>query len=134
VILDSGAKMSKAEIVSGWVSRKRRLLLTLSQLFMIAFFGLLPFVVPVQGQTTRERKVVARVEPDYPDTLKRLYIGGVVRVQVEVEPSGTVKSTSLLGGNPVLGQSAMKAIKQWKFVPASTVETLTVRYEFDPHR
>ena len=126
--------MSKAEVVSGRVSRERRFLLRLSQLLMIVFLCVMPFVPQMQAQITRERKVVTRVEPEYPDTLKRLYIGGVVRVQVEIEANGTVKTTSLLGGNPVLGQSAMKAIKQWKFVPAASGETLTVRFEFDPHR
>ncbi|HEV2469045.1 MAG TPA: energy transducer TonB [Candidatus Sulfotelmatobacter sp.] len=81
-----------------------------------------------------ERRVVSRVDPDYPDALKRLYIGGVVRVEVQVAPSGAVKNTKLLGGSPILGQSTMKAIKQWKYAPASTETTLTVKVEFDPHR
>jgi periplasmic protein TonB len=81
-----------------------------------------------------ERKVIKRVDPDYPDALKRLYIGGVVRVEVQVAPNGTVKSTKLLGGSPILGQSTMKAIMQWKYAPAATETTLTLKVEFDPHR
>jgi TonB family protein len=85
-------------------------------------------------QSSSERKVISRVEPEYPDALKRLYIGGVVRVEVQVAPNGTVKSTKLLGGSPILGQSTMKAVKQWKYAPAAAEETLTVKLEFDPHR
>jgi protein TonB len=85
-------------------------------------------------QETSARKVLSRVEPEYPDTLKRLYIGGVVRVEVLVAPNGTVKSTRLLGGSPILGQSTMKALKQWKYAPAAADEVLTVKVEFDPHR
>ena len=81
-----------------------------------------------------ERKVLSRVDPDYPVALKKLYIGGVVRVEVVVSASGSVRSLKLLGGSPILGQSSMKAIKQWKYVPAPTDETLTVKIEFDPHR
>jgi len=81
-----------------------------------------------------ERRVLARVEPDYPETLKRLYIGGVVRVEAVVTAGGTVESTQLVGGNPILGQSAMKAIKQWKYVQGNAKEKLLVRLEFDPHR
>lgn len=81
-----------------------------------------------------DRKLVTRVEPDYPDALKKLYIGGVVRVEVQVAPNGTVKNIKLLGGNPILGQSTMKAVKSWKYVPAAADETLTVKVEFDPHR
>lgn len=81
-----------------------------------------------------DRKVLSRVDPDYPDALKKLYIGGVVRVEVEVSANGTVKNTKLLGGSPILGQSTMKAIKQWKYAPSVADETLTVRVEFDPHK
>ncbi len=126
--------MLRSEIRSSQLSRERRFLLKLSQLFMIVLFSALPFLAQIQEQTTRERKLISRVEPEYPDTLKRLYIGGVVRVEVEVEPNGAVKSTKLLGGSPILGQSTMKAIKQWKYVPAASPETLTVKFEFDPHR
>jgi TonB family protein len=55
-------------------------------------------------------------------------------VEVEVEPNGVVKSTKLLGGSPILGQSTMKAIKQWRYAPAASDETLIVKFEFDPHR
>ena len=81
-----------------------------------------------------ERKVLSRVDPDYPVALQKLYIGGVVRVEVVVAPSGSVRSLKLLGGSPILGQSSMKAIKQWKYAPAAADETLTVKIEFDPHR
>ena len=81
-----------------------------------------------------ERKIVTRVEAEYPETLKRLYIGGVVRVEVVVGPNGAVQTTELLGGNPILGQSAMKAIKQWKYASGAAKEKLIVQLEFDPHR
>src|SRR5215467_15028580 len=81
-----------------------------------------------------ERTVISRVEPDYPDQLKKLYIGGVVRVEVQVAPNGTVRNVKLLGGNPILGQSTMKAVKMWKYAPAAAEETITVKWEFDPHK
>jgi len=87
-----------------------------------------------QGASTVERKIVSRVEPEYPETLKRLYIGGIVRVEAVVSPKGAVESTQLLGGSPILGQSAMKAIKQWKYAPSGNREKVLVQVEFDPHR
>lgn len=83
---------------------------------------------------TSDRKVLTRIEPEYPETLKRLLIGGTVRLQVTVEASGKVEHAELLGGNPILGQSAMKAVKQWKYAPAGGTEKLVVQLEFDPHR
>jgi TonB family protein len=112
--------------------RGRKLLLVLNMLIMLIFVSVMPSAS--QDQVPNERRLTSRVEPDYPEALKRLYIGGVVRVEIHVTPSGTVESTELIGGNPILGQSAMKAVKQWKYVPAKSKETLTVKLEFDPHR
>jgi protein TonB len=101
---------------------------------MSVMLSALPTAAQTSDQSSSDRKVITRVEPEYPDALKKLYIGGVVRVEVQVAPNGTVKSTKLLGGSPILGQSTMKAVKQWKYAPASAEETLTVKLEFDPHR
>lgn len=99
--------------------------------------SILAFVKPLNCQTTDEdapeRKLVTKVAPEYPETLKRLFIGGVVRVEIAVNANGAVESTQLLGGNPILGQSAMKAIKKWKYVPAATKTKFVVKVVFDPH-
>src|SRR5215471_11880761 len=103
-------------------------------LFTILFCGLVsPLASQTREQTFSQRKVMTRVEPEYPETLKRLYIGGTVRVEVVVDPDGGVDKVQLLGGSPILGQSAMKAIKQWKYARASSREKLVVLIEFDPH-
>ncbi|HTW58981.1 MAG TPA: TonB family protein [Terriglobales bacterium] len=115
----------------GW----SRLLLAFSLILAWGSFGAAPTRAQTYEQSGgEERKVVTRVDAEYPDALKRLYIGGVVRVEVVVAPNGTVKSTKLLGGSPILGQSTMKAIKQWRYAPAAAEQALTVKVEFDPHR
>jgi len=81
-----------------------------------------------------ERKVLTRVEPKYPVTLERLYIGGVVRLQVDIAANGTVEGAQLLGGNPILGQAAIAAVKQWKYAPGTHKTQQVERLEFDPHR
>jgi len=108
--------------------------------FVAAALAVAICVIPNRGlsqtrdQNAAERKIISRIEPEYPETLKRLYIGGVVKVEIVVGSNGTVQTTELLGGNPILGQSAMKAIKQWKYEPAAAKEKLIVQLEFDPHR
>jgi|SRR5579859_746628 len=87
-----------------------------------------------QAPDAGARKVITRVEPKYPATLERLYIGGVVRLEVVVTPNGSVESAALVGGNPILGQAAIAAVKQWKYAAAPTKTTVTERLEFDPHR
>jgi TonB family protein len=83
---------------------------------------------------TTDRKLITRVEPDYPETLQRLYIGGIVRLEVTISAKGHVENASLLGGDPVLGQAAMAAVKNWKYTPASSRTVTQVRITFDPHR
>jgi TonB family protein len=111
-----------------------RLVLLLSLLMLSGLLNSAPLAAQSTEQSSSDRKLVTRVEPEYPDALKRLYIGGVVRVEVVLAPNGVVKSTTLLGGSPILGQSTMKAIKQWKYAPAASEETFTVKIGFDPHR
>jgi TonB family protein len=101
---------------------------------MSVLLSVMPLAAQTRNQNTAERKVITRVEPDYPESLKRLYVGGVVRVEVVIAPNGRVKSTKLLGGSPYLGQSCMKAIKQWRYAQAATDETLIVSLDFDPYR
>ena len=109
-------------------------------LLMLAFFALAAYInsntVAAQTQQTdsSDRKIVMRVEPVYPETLKRLYIGGIVRIKVTVDPSGKVGTAELLGGSPILGQAAMRAVKQWRYAQAPSKESVTVLLEFDPHR
>jgi TonB family protein len=83
---------------------------------------------------TSNRKLITRVEPDYPETLRRIYVGGIVRLEVTISANGSVQNSTLLGGNPILGQSAMAAVKKWKYLPASSRTVTQIRFTFDPHR
>ena len=87
-----------------------------------------------QSKDATERKVVTRVEPKYPPTLERMYIGGIVRLQVDIAADGTVDGAQVIGGNPILGQAAIIAVKQWKYAPATHKTQQVERLEFDPHR
>jgi len=114
--------------------KPQRIVLLVSVVLVWLGLAATPAMSQTHDHNGAERKVVTRVEPDYPETLKRLYIGGIVRVEVVVTSAGTVESTQLLGGNPILGQSAMKAVKQWKFAPAGSKSTFVVPLTFDPHQ
>lgn len=62
-----------------------------------------------------ERKLITRIEPDYPEPLKQLGIGGTVRLRVMVSAQGNVEQVELLGGNPILGEAAALAVRQWVY-------------------
>jgi TonB family protein len=79
-----------------------------------------------------ERKVISRVAPFYPELAKRMRLQGIVKVEAVVRPNGTVKSTRILGGNPVLTQSAIDAVNKWKFEPSPEETTEVVQLTFIP--
>jgi TonB family protein len=78
-----------------------------------------------------ERKLITRVEPDYPETLKLLKIGGTVRLRVSISAKGCVEKVELLGGNPILGESAAMAVKKWVYAAASSQTVAEVSLSFD---
>ncbi len=81
---------------------------------------------------TSERKVTSRVQPSYPDLARKMRLQGVVRIEAVVKPNGTVKSTRVLGGNPVLVDAATDAVTKWKFETASGETTEIVQVTFTP--
>ena len=80
------------------------------------------------------RRLITHVEPDYPETLKRLNIGGTVRLQVTITARGNVENVVLLGGNPILAESAMFAVRQWIYASGHSRTLAEVSIAFDSHR
>jgi len=80
------------------------------------------------------RRLITRIEPVYPSELQSKHIGGTVRLRVTIAPNGSVESAELLGGNPILGESAAAAVKRWVYAagPARTKTEIVV--PFDPSR
>ena len=54
-------------------------------------------VLVVSDGRSVERRLLTRVEPEYPETLQRLQIGGTVRLAVTIAPKGSVEKVVLLG-------------------------------------
>jgi len=78
-----------------------------------------------------ERQAVKQTLPEYPAILKRLKIGGTVKLNAIVAADGTVKKTKIDGGNPVLAEVACNAVKKWKFSPASQESDVPIEITFD---
>jgi len=90
--------------------------------------------VYVRAQEPSARKLITRVAPKYPEYLQTHEIGGIVRLNVTVTPSGNVKSVAPLGGNPILVDAATDAVKQWKYAPSDSSDTFEVKLEFTPRK
>lgn len=89
---------------------------------------------PVRAQEQASRKLITRVAPKYPEYLQTHEIGGVVRLNVTVTPGGNVKSVTPIGGNPILVDAAIDAVKQWKYASSESSDTFEVKLEFNPRR
>jgi TonB family protein len=83
--------------------------------------------------SSAERKLITRVEPDYPETLKRLNIGGTVRLRISISAKGNVEDVQLLGGNPILGESAAFAVKKWVYAAGSSRTIVEISISFGKH-
>lgn len=101
-------------------------------LFMAAVVVLTTsFVCAQNAASSSDRKIASRVTPVYPDLAKKMHIRGTVRVEAIVRPNGSVKTTRVLGGNPVLVDAALDAVGKWKFEPAQNETTELVQLVFD---
>jgi TonB family protein len=106
---------------------------TIRRVLLMSTLGALLVGGAVRAQSA-ERKVLKRVDPYYPDVLRTRKIGGTVRLKVFVEASGRVRDVQLEGGNPILGESAMRAVKEWRYEPGERETIATVMVHFDPDK
>jgi TonB family protein len=99
-----------------------------------ALFSCIVLACSATGQAQDSaRKILKRVPVPYPSILKSKGIGGTVRLKVFVKPDGTVRDSEVLGGNPILAESAQKSVMQWKFSAASSETAIELSVTFDPH-
>lgn len=101
--------------------------------FAILSFSFAPSSLSQQQDSKTDRKLITRVEPDYPPVLRMRQIGGTVRLEITITPKGAVESAKVLGGNPILAESAVIAVKKWKYAPSETPTTTTVSLDFNPY-
>jgi TonB family protein len=94
--------------------------------------GLFTVTSRSQAPDHEERKVTTKIAPVYPELAKRMHVSGVVKLEVAIRANGTVKSTKVVGGNPVLIDAASDAVRKWKFETASEDTTEVIQLTFDP--
>ncbi len=76
------------------------------------------------GGEIRDRKIVYKVLPEYPEWARKKGIAGTVVVRFIVTPEGNVKESSIIiessSGYPGLDEAVVSALKKWKFEPLPT--------------
>jgi TonB family protein len=79
------------------------------------------------------RRALKMVAVQYPSVLKVRGIGGTVKLRVQVNANGTVRDVQVMGGNPILSDCSVKAVKQWLFVASEKDESIEISVVFDPN-
>lgn len=83
-----------------------------------------------QSAEEGKRKVKSKVSPQVSDLARKLNIAGKVRIEVVITNDGRVKSSKAVGGHPLLVQSCVDAVKEWKFEPAPEETSQIIEFDF----
>ena len=93
-------------------------------------------LVLAQAQTSQNeefnRRAKNKVQPSYPELARKMNITGTVKIEVTVAPNGSVKEARVIGGHPVLANSALDAARKWRFEPAAAESTGVIEFKFEP--
>ena len=77
-----------------------------------------------------QRKVTRSEQPEYPEIARKLNLHGTVRLKIWINSDGTVRRLEYVGGHPLLAESALKAVKEWKYEAAPKESTATIELKF----
>ena len=84
--------------------------------------GILFFICMSSGtfaETDKAMCLCKFVAPKYSALARRAWIEGVVRVKVDFDSEGAPGEISALEGPPILKESAVNAVENWRFCPSS---------------
>jgi protein TonB len=70
-----------------------------------------------QGGNVQAARLVNKVQPQYPPLARQTRISGTVRLHAIIGKDGGVQSLTLESGHPLLVQSALDAVRQWRYQP-----------------
>ena len=101
-------------------------------LLVAAVMAVFPVKSPAQEPSEGSRKVLVQTPAQYPILARSMNIRGTVKLQAQVAPNGSVKKIDVMGGHPLLTQSAVTAVGHWKFEPAPKETKESVEIKFDP--
>jgi protein TonB len=75
-----------------------------------------PKRISVGGQVQAAR-LISQPKPIYPPLAKQARISGTVRLHAVIAKDGTVQQLEMVSGHPLLVQSALDAVRQWRYQP-----------------
>jgi TonB family protein len=78
---------------------------------------------------------IPEMSPKYPDKALQSKIEGVVRLEAEIQPDGTLAKVNVMEGDATLADASATAIRKWRFYPARkdgtpVEEVVRIRVDF----
>jgi len=70
-----------------------------------------------QGGNVQQARLLNMVRPVYPPLAKQARISGTVRLHAIIAKDGSVIQLEVVQGHPLLVQSALDAVRQWRYQP-----------------
>jgi len=67
--------------------------------------------------TLSERGLLNRIDPEYPRAARIAHVSGDVVLQVLIDKQCRVEEVKATSGHPLLVQSAVEAVRQWRYQP-----------------
>ena len=74
--------------------------------------------VPVGGDV-KQARLISSVPPMYPTLARNQRLSGNVVIDALIDATGRVSTMKVISGPALLHQSAMDAVRQWKYQPAT---------------
>ena len=107
---------------------------SLFALMLVLFHVHISFIC-AQTPGKETRKVVQRIDPEYPDFFRNGHFQGRVVAEATVLPNGSVSHVEIKSGNPMFAEFPSKALMKWKYAPAptQTVEEVSFHFSTTPH-
>ncbi len=69
------------------------------------------------GGNVQQARLINKPNPVYPPLARQARIAGTVRLQAVISKDGTIQSLEVVSGHPLLVQSALDAVRQWRYQP-----------------
>ena len=70
-----------------------------------------------QGGSVTAASLISQTKPAYPPLARQARIQGVVVLHAIIDKEGKVSQMEVISGHPLLVQSALDAVKQWRYKP-----------------
>jgi protein TonB len=69
------------------------------------------------GGNVQAARLVNKVQPFYPPLARQTRISGTVKLHAIIGKDGSVQQLVMVSGHPLLVQSALDAVRQWRYQP-----------------